>query len=173
MEIEISRSCLKWSDSCPHPELVESSPSRLIRSLQDILLVFCGRHIFKVSSFFNSPTNTLHAFSSTSCLPYAPHVSSSFISLSPEQCSVCSINHEALHFPVFSSLLLPSPLRSKYLHHHHVLQHPEHLPCLMWETKFHTTQNNRQSYSCTYCIMYHKLFKYIINWRLWTLRLMN
>ena len=108
MEPEGSRLCLKWSDSCPYPEPVESSPSGLIRSLQDIL--FYGRSIFKVNSFFNFPTSTLYAFSCASYLPYAPLVSSSIISLLPEQLSVCSINHDVLHFSVSSNLLLLSPL---------------------------------------------------------------
>jgi hypothetical protein len=123
VEPEISGSCLKWPDSSPYLEPVESSPSRLIRSIQDI--IFHGRPIFKISSFLNFPTNTLYAFSSASYLPHAPLVSSSFISLSPEHRSLCGINHEAFHFAISSNLLLLFPLRPKYIHHHHVLQHPE------------------------------------------------
>jgi len=123
VEPKISRSCLKCPDSCPYPEPVESSTSRIIRSLKDML--FYGRTIYIVLYFFNFPTNIVYAFSSASYLPYSPLVSSSFISLSPEQRSVCSINHEAFHVAVSSSLLLLSLLRHKYLLHHHVLQQLE------------------------------------------------
>ena len=73
----------------------------------------------------------------------------------PPEWYLMSTEHETFLYVVFSTPLLPCPLRPMYLHYYPSLRHPLPMFLLQWEGPgFTFIQNNRKNYSSVRLVVY-------------------
>jgi hypothetical protein len=93
--------------------LIHSIPSQPT-DLRSILILSSHVQVFQVVYLLKvSPTKLCMHFSSPPCVPHALPISS-FLIWSPKWYLVRCSNHGGPYYAIFSSLLLPIPLRPKY-----------------------------------------------------------
>ena len=100
--------------------------------------------------------------------PYMPRPSHSSRFLSPEHYWVRSTDHEAPHYVVFSTPMLPRPSQAKYSPQHPILKRPQPTFLPQWERPGFTPIQNKLSHCCyENCFGYEQLhFLIPISWRI-------
>jgi len=132
----------------PSPEADQSSPRPHPTSSRSILILSSHVRLGFSSGLFiwGFPSKLCMHLSSLPYMLHSPPIS--FSILSPEQYCVGSTDHEAPHYVVFSTPLLPRPSQAQISSSAPYSQTPSaYVRPSMWATKFHTHTAQK---SCTF-----------------------